>query len=459
MRARLLGDGKSGLGGLYQILARASATEGLPERVAALVRKKDRESEKLLCFVQLSLAGTLGILYALAPRPIDAGMAQIAPVPTALLGYTCLIVARMALVRRGPLSGLAVVLSIFADMGLLLGLIWSFHIFYGQPPAFSLKAPTFVYVFVFIAIRALRFDFRYVLAAGLAAGSGWLIVTSGAISSSPAGSVTRSFSDYILTNGILIGAEFDKIFAILVVTGVLGLSTYRAERTLVSAVKEEAANREIGRFLSKGVADQIARAQVEVRAGDAMERDAAILFLDIRGFTRFSTTTSPSAVVAVLTSFHMRIVPIVRAHHGVIDKFLGDGVMVTFGAVQSSATAAADALGALEELLVESKAWTNEQLQSGLSTPLVVNASVAAGPVVFAAVGNENRLEYTVIGAAVNLAAKLEKQNKIEGSRALLPLRVLQRAREQGHVPSIDYRIVRDAAILGVDHRLELAAL
>ncbi len=56
------------------------------------------------------------------------------------------------------------------------------------------------------------------------------------------------------------------------------------------------------------------------------------MMIDIRGFTPFAATVPPKAVVDMLTSFHARIIPIVRANGGVIDKFLGDGVMATFGA-------------------------------------------------------------------------------------------------------------------------------
>ena len=65
-------------------------------------------------------------------------------------------------------------LSIIIDMALLFGLIWSFHLQYAQPPSFYLKAPTLLYVFIFIALRALRFEAKYVVFAGLAAALGWL---------------------------------------------------------------------------------------------------------------------------------------------------------------------------------------------------------------------------------------------------------------------------------------------
>ena len=253
---------------------------------------------------------------------------------------------------------------------MLLALIWSFHLQYGQPAAFSLKAPTIVYVFVFISLRALRFDPRYVLAAGCSAAIGWALLTIAAVLVSGDNAVTHNFTDYLTSNKILIGAEFDKIFAILLVTGLLTFGVGRAQTTLLRAVREESAGKEVRRFLSRGLADAISQSDTLVEAGTAAERDAAIMMLDIRGFTRFSSAFPPRDVVAMLTGFHSRIIPLIRSNNGVVDKFLGDGIMATFGAINASQTAAADALRALDAILVEAEAWQIEQLALGLTAPL-----------------------------------------------------------------------------------------
>ena len=429
----------------------------LPKRVAEIVRREDRASEYLIGFAQLGVAALLWTLYLVAPRPVDAGMA-ITPVPLALGLYTAFSLFRLWLIIKRPVPGWFVGVSILADIGLVLGLIWSFHIEYGQPPAFALKAPTFVYLFVLIVLRSLRFDPRYVLAAGLAAAGGWALLTVAAIAASGAGTITRSFTDYINGSRILIGAEFDKLFAILVVTALLTLSSLRAQRTLVNAVREEAAAKEIGRFLSRGVADQIAQSETLIEAGHAVEREAAIMMIDIRGFTPFAATVPPKAVVDMLTSFHARIIPIVRANNGVIDKFLGDGIMATFGAAQPSRTAAADALRALDAVLRAALEWQNSLSERGVGVPLRVNAGVAAGPVVFATLGDGDRLEYTVIGEAVNLSAKLEKHNKVEKSRALVSAEALALAQQQGYQPSRHFKLRSAVQVAGVGGPIDIGA-
>jgi adenylate cyclase len=443
-------------GGILSAFRAPESTARLPARVVELLHAQDRAAERLIIYVQLGLATALAILYVLAPRPADAPMTMLAPVPIALATYTSFALIRLLMSQRGPLPGWFVIPSIIADMSLLLGLIWSFHLQYGEPPAFSLKVPSILYLFVFIALRALRFDHRYVLAAGLTAAVGWAALTTAAVFQSPEGAVTHNFVAYVGGNRILVGAEVDKIVAILLVTAVLTVGARRAQQTLLTAVREEAAGREIKRFLSRGVAEQISMSEELIEAGHAAERDAAIMMIDIRGFTPFSTTVPPGEVVRMLTSFHARIVPIVQDYNGVVDKFLGDGVMVTFGAVAPSETAAADALRALDKILAEAMAWQMSLEDLGLKTPLHVNAAVASGTVVFATLGDATRLEYTVIGEAVNLAAKLEKHNKVERTRAILPAHTLKAARAQGYVPAVEPEARPGAKVAGVTEPIDL---
>lgn len=433
-------------------------TNQLPDRVTAIIKAEDRASEHLIGLVQIGLGLTLWALYLISPRPSDAAINMLEPLPFALSLYLAFSLFRYWLITKRAVPGWFVAVSILADVGLVLGLIWSFHLQYGQPPGFALKAPTFVYLIVLIVLRALRFDPRYVLAAGLAGAAGWGLLTFAAISVTGTNSVTRSFVDYMTSNRILIGAEFDKIFSILVITAILTLGARRSQRTLVSAVREQTAAREIGRFLSKGVAEQIARSGTLIEAGAAEERNAAILMLDIRGFTPLATRVPAKEVVRVLTAFHARIIPVVRANGGVIDKFLGDGVMATFGGTEASETAAADALCALEQVLSEAKMWEASLPELGVSERLTVNAAVASGPIVFATLGGGDRLEYTVIGEAVNLAAKLEKHNKAEGTRALFPAATLAAALAQGYVPAMPFATLAGAKVAGVPGTIDLEA-
>ncbi|MEM8852671.1 MAG: adenylate/guanylate cyclase domain-containing protein [Pseudomonadota bacterium] len=357
---------------------REEETAHMPARVAELVSLEEERSERLICWVQLSIVATFATLYFLAPRPIDAADSMFEPVPIAIGAYLLFTVARLTAAYLRFLPGWLLVLSMIVDVVLLYTLIWSFHIDYKQPAAFYLKVPTFAYIFVFIAVRALRFDPRFVLSQGLFAAAGWVVMVGYAISQSGPEIITSSFVAYLTDNLVLIGAEFDKIFTILLVTGVLSLALYRARRTLLTAVREGAATREMRRFFGAGVADRITSAETAAMAGDAVDRDAAILILDLRGFSQFAADRTPREVVDVLTAFHGVVMPIITREGGVVDKFLGDGVMATFGAVSPSDTAAADALRALQAIMQTREDWLTHLSSKGLPD-LPVNGGPCRG--------------------------------------------------------------------------------
>ncbi|MGI9525195.1 MAG: adenylate/guanylate cyclase domain-containing protein [Hyphomicrobiaceae bacterium] len=358
------------------------------------------------------------------------------PVPLTLLCYLVFTVGRLYLAYRGTLPRPLLVLSIFVDIGLLLWLIWSFHEQYQQPAAFSLKVPTFTYVFVFIALRALCFDYRLVLTVGVAAAAGWAGMLLLVLAQNEPSIITRSFVSYLGGNKVLLGAEFDKIFTMILVAGVLALAVKRGRDVMITAVHEQATGRDIRRFMADDVAKAIANSEQVVEAGQAVERQAAIMMLDIRGFTALSKEVPPREIVNILTSLHARLIPIIEGHGGVVDKFLGDGMMATFGAVEPSNKAVADGLRAMEAVMIEASAWQKDLKQASAPMSLDVNGALTAGTIVFATIGNADRLEYTVIGEAVNLAAKLEKHNKVEGTRALMPAAAYAVARSQGYLGS-----------------------
>jgi adenylate cyclase len=344
-------------------------------------------------------------------------------------------------------------------MALLLGLIWSFHIQYNQPPSFYLKAPTLLYVFIFIALRALRFEARYVLLAGFVSALGWGFLIAYVVYSQPEDPmITRNYITYLTSNSILLGAEFDKIVSILVVTGILALAIWRARRLLVRAVVEQAAARDLSRFFAPEIAERIKAADHEIHAGEGEARDAAILTTDIRGFTKYAEAAPAREVIALLTEYQSRVVPVIRRNGGSVDKFLGDGILATFGAALPSETYAADALRAADEVIAAAAAWAAEREAAG-KPKLEVSASVTTGRVVFGAIGDEERLEYTVIGDPVNLAAKLDKHSKVEKCRGLTTVETLTLAEAQGYVAPAERKVRPRRKVEGVATPVDLVPL
>ncbi|MGE0256313.1 MAG: adenylate/guanylate cyclase domain-containing protein [Alphaproteobacteria bacterium] len=407
------------------------APPALPQRVIEAIDRLQDRSERAISLVQLAIVVVLGTLWLMAPRPTDIGMDyDLAPWGLGLYLAFTLVRLAASCYRRLPHWFLA--LSVVVDIGLLMTLIWSFHLTYGQPPAFYLKAPTLLYAFIFIALRALRFEARYVLLAGATAAAGWATLVALAVAADSDGTaITRNFGRYMTDNAILLGAEFDKILAISIVTLVLAAAVTRSRRMLVQAVTEGTARDDLSRFFDAGVARRITGAEVAIDAGQGEVRDATVVFLDIRGFTRLATTMAPDSLMRLLSEYQRVVVPALQAAGGTIDKFLGDGIMATYGATLPSQTHAADALNGVVAALHAVEAWNAGRLAAG-EPALSVGAGVASGRLVFGAVGDGERLEYTVIGEAVNLAAKLEKHTKVECVPAIATVETVQRARQQG---------------------------
>ncbi len=452
--------------------------DALPARVERAIAAEQDRSEKIIGWFQMGVVMLFGALYIVSPPPEGMSFNPMAAmlgawlpsasaalvtavlersVGFALVAYFFATVIRLVWAYSARLPPWSLVGSILIDMLLLMGLIWSFHIHYGQPPAFYLKAPTLIYVFIFIALRTLRYEARYVLIAGSAAAIGWMSLVAYAALFDPNGMpTTRNYVEYMSSARILWGAEIDKVVTILVVSVLLGLAMRSARGLLVRAVAEGEAARDLKRFFSADVARQITGADERIRPGEGKICDAATVFLDLRGFTTMSRELPPDQTVALLGEYQARMVPIIQRHNGSIDKFLGDGILASFGCARPSDRYSADALAAVDAVMAEAAAWSEARKAENLPA-IRVGAAVASGPVLFGAVGDETRLEYTVIGDAVNLAAKLEKHTKVEKVRALCDGATYALAKQQGYAPTKELRTQRRVA--GVEAPVDLAVL
>jgi len=406
--------------------------ENLPDRLRAAIRDQQDRSERMTGWIQLAVVLLWAMLWVVSPK-MASGWAAV-PVPAALAIYTLLTLIRIVWSYRTRLPEWSLAISVLFDMTLLMSVIWSFHLTYDQPASFVLKAPTILYVFIFIALRSLRFDARFVLLSGAIAAIGWgLLVLYVVETEAERMPITRDYVEYITSNALLLGAELDKIITILLFSLVLAVALARAKTLLLRSVKEEQNARALSRFFDADVAERIKSAEGELKAGEGESREAAVLYLDLRGFTPLAARRPAQETVTLLADYQARMVPIIRRHGGAVDKFLGDGIMASFGAASPNEVYAASALAALDEIMTTAESWESERSKAGLPAPRV-NGAVASGRVLFGVIGESDRLEYTVIGEPVNLAAKLEKENKVFRTRAVTDAATLALAQEQGYV-------------------------
>ena len=443
---------------ISKLVGKSTLGVDVPERVRLAIAEQQDAAERLIAWIQFGIIVIFGILYSISPKTSDIDP-WVTPVGMSLVAYFAFSVLRVWLAYRIRLPAWFLTLSVAADLTLLMMLIWSFHIQYDQPASFYLKAPTLLYVFIFIALRALRFEARFVLLAGLFSALGWLILVFYVVSIDPNDNmITRDYVAYMTSNTILLGAEFDKVISILMVTGILAIALVRARKLLERSVIEAAAAADLARFFSPEIASKITHSDQRIKPGQGEAREAAILNVDIRGFTAMANEMDPSNLIQLLHEYESRMVPIIQDHGGNIDKFLGDGILATFGAVLSSDSYASDAMHAVDDLIDAADAWNVDRAVAG-QPPISIGMAVVTGRIIFGAVGDDTRLEYTVIGDPVNLCAKLEKHNRTALSRALTTYEAFDLAENQGYAAPETRDRHRQVAVEGVPAGVDLVVI
>jgi adenylate cyclase len=428
------------------------------DRVIRAIRRQEENSEILVGWVQIAAIIFFAVFYSVAPKAFAPNV-PFSPVPMTLGAYAVFTTLRLVLAYRRALQTWFLAVSVIVDIAVLMITIWSFHLQYQQPPTLYLKAPTLLYVFILIALRALRFDARWIVLAGLFAAAGWLLLLLYALYGVPMSAVlTHSYVEYATSLKLLVGAEVDKIISILMVTVVLALALVRARRLLVRSVADEAATTELSRFFAPEIAETIIGAKEAIHPGAGVQRAAATMFIDLRGFTSLASNLDPSSVIAMLGEYQAVVVPIIRSHGGVIITYLGDGIMVAFGATRDSDTCAADALAATEELIEALNLWAQRRRAENLPGP-ESGIGVAWGTVTFGAIGTEGRLEYAVIGDPVNRAAKLQALTKTMAARALVTSVAWTAAIEQGFQPVRPHQRHQGYSLPGLADAVDVVAL
>ena len=428
----------------------------LPARVQSVIARQQRESEKLVALAQLVLVILLSLLYAFSP----AGYAPDSPIKAAPLGlslFAILVMLRLYCARTDQLGNGLIALFTVAEMAVLIGTLWAYHLQFEQPAAIGLKNSAFLYIFLLLALRALRFEPRWVLLSGITAALCWGALVWHAFRTAPHNLITWDYVTYATTGQIHLGSVFDQIAAILAVSTLLALSLRRARALLEQATVQAQAANDLAQFFDSGVAARITASEESAMAGQGELRRAAIIFTDMRGFTNAATHMAPDALIGLLGEYQRLIVPIVQVHGGAIDKFMGDGILASFGTVTPSETYAADAFRAMDAIMQASHRWHETRRREGNIAP-IVGGGLAVGDVVFGIIGGGKRLEYTVIGDAVNLAAKLEKHNKAERTQALSTRDALERAAAQGYARKGAMHVLAAREVGGVNQPLDLVA-
>jgi len=173
----------------------------------------------------------------------------------------------------------------------------------------------------------------------------------------------------------------------------------------------------MARYVAKEVVDQLLASGEDVLEGSALV--ATVLFADIRRFSLMSETMTPRNTVSMLNEFFTEMVEVIFTRGGMLDKYIGDGLMAIFGAPIVGSADADNALSVANDMIRALSVFNTRRAQRG-SEPIEIGIGLATGEVLAGSVGASKRMEYTAIGNNVNLAARLESANKYYGTAVLL---------------------------------------
>jgi adenylate cyclase len=273
----------------------------------------------------------------------------------------------------------------------------------------ALAGPPVLLYFLFILLSILRLDVRLSLFTGVVAATEYFLLAYfliGALDAETGFSLWRmpvfhfNRSTMLLVAGVLAGLVAEQI-------------KRQVETSLRRVLERDRAVRMFGQYVSPQIAEKLLNQPIEV-GGEL--RNVCVMFLDIRNFSAYAASERPETVMTYLNTLFDFMIDIVNRHHGIVNKFLGDGFMAVFGAPFDDVDRCVHAVDASLEILERLDRLNAE----GMIHPTRVGIGLHMGEAVTGNVGSNERKEYTIIGDVVNLASRLEQATKEFQARLLI---------------------------------------
>ncbi|MEO1686437.1 MAG: adenylate/guanylate cyclase domain-containing protein [Pseudomonadota bacterium] len=315
----------------------------------------------------------------------------------------------------------------------------------GWSPQMNLRAPGFLYLGLFLVYMALSYKPALVVWAGVAAAASWSAGYLWVVGLPE----TQAFSSRdVLDAGLSLDAALDRVLDpravgvarlvnqivfLLATTLILTLTVRRSRQLVVRQLATERQRSALSRYFSPNLVQELTASGRSF--GEPKVQPVAVLFADMVGFTAISERLAPAELVALLRDFHGRLARIGLSHGGTIDKYIGDAIMLHFGTPEPRPDDAARALRCVAEMLAEMDRWNASRAAEGLE-PIRVGIGLHYGDVIVGNIGDERRLEYTVLGDAVNVASRLEALTRKLGSPFVTSEPLIQAAMRAGADPA-----------------------
>lgn len=351
----------------------------------------------------------------------------------ALIGWAQVRVGRVG-VSRPELALLFCDLALLTFVAVVPNPFGSNH----WPVAMQYHFGNFIYFFVLLSVATLAYSWRTVIAVGTWTAGLWIIgivwvwwqgdrapELTGRIAAA-VGSDERLFN-LISPNSIVIPSRIQEIVVFLIAAVTLAIAVRRGNDLLIrhAAVERERGN--LARYFSPNVVEELSKHDEPLK--QVRTQNVAVLFVDIVGFTAFADARSPDEVVATLREFHALMEREVFDHSGTLDKYLGDGLMATFGTPFAGAADAGNALRCAQAMMAAMDQWNSERKAAG-EAAMRVGFGLHYGPVVLGDIG-VTCLEFAVIGSTVNAASRLEALTRTLDCALVVSDDLVSRARSE----------------------------
>ncbi len=346
----------------------------------------------------------------------------VAPVVLTYLGSYAIVSAVSAVfsLKRffHPWSGLVFTAIDGMSLALLIGFALKVT---GSPLSLHAAVPGFVFVFCILILATMRYTVGPVLIVFVSFCVTWWLFSIFAAGVGPDASVTQAGLDPGFFFGPVQNAARWGFLGIATLLSLLAV--VRRRKTLEAAISASKRTANLSRYLPDRIATIVADQGIEALTS-ARQQNATVMFIDIRGFTGLSERMSPDDLSVYLRDFRALVSAEVDAHGGFIEKFIGDAVMAVFGVPDQTEQAEADGLRCA--IAVRHKIGVRNAAQPGQHTDVTIG--VHCGEVFAGAVGTEDRLEFTVLGDTVNIAARLQEQAKDTQSGLVVSQILLERS-------------------------------
>ncbi|MHB8809816.1 MAG: GAF domain-containing protein [Desulfobulbaceae bacterium] len=213
------------------------------------------------------------------------------------------------------------------------------------------------------------------------------------------------------------------------------------KETVLMAEQERGIRGVFQKFVPKEVIDKIIHGNsINRRIVDEF-KTITLLNLDIRNFSKLTRKIGPIKSVALLNQFFSIMGGIVFKHHGIVDKYLGDGFLALFGAPVSSAMDAENAVSAALEMQYAIESLNEDYLKAILDAPVTIGVSIFTGEVVVGNIGFEMKMDYTVIGDSVNNVFRLQDLTKTMPNVVLVSESTIRAVQSPLEIKEIDKTI------------------